>query len=160
MLLCAGPLACADEPMAPLRSGRRGAEIPSASSSGGTSSSSGAPADAATSSSSGGAAADSIDGIDIPAALAECGLIKPVIDVTQIQYAWSDAPAETTQYAVRLGKSAVTGAASVLVERVQSETFVEAGERESGATYTATVVALQERTPLCLLVGEPSFTFP
>ncbi|MBX3258178.1 MAG: hypothetical protein KF782_00555 [Labilithrix sp.] len=130
-------------------------------SSGSSSSSGGASGSA--SSSGGSDTLDVIDGIAMPVALEACGRITPGVSANDVEFTLSGAPAETTHYAVRLAKGPAGSDAlpsEKMVERVQAETVVKAGEKVSGTTYRLDAYALQERTPLCVLGGFNMVTAP
>ena len=97
---------------------------------------------------------DTIDGIDIPVTLTLCGALVPTVSDEDVGFDWSGAPPETTQYALRLAKSAPgSTSAATLAEKVQAETTIAVGERTAGVSYRIDVYALQDRTPLCTLGG-------
>ena len=138
------------------------------SSSGATTSSSGSGSSsgATTSSSSGGGSSsggstnflDEIDGIGMPLELGLCGNIVPGISSDNIEFTWNGAPDTTTQYAVRLSKTATANkddlaGYTTMIERVQAEASVATNEKVSGTTYRIAIYALQDRTPLCVLSG-------
>lgn len=97
---------------------------------------------------------DTIDGVEIPHSLTLCGAIVPTVSDEDITFDWSGAPSETTQYAVRLGKTAAGSDRPVnLVQKLQAERTLAVGERTSGVSYRLDAYALQDRTPLCTLGG-------
>lgn len=90
----------------------------------------------------------------MPVSLELCGNIVPTLGSGNIEFSWNGAPASTTQYAVRLGKTpAGASDPTILVEGVQAEASVATGERVAGTAYRVDIYALQDRTPLCVLSG-------
>lgn len=137
----------------------------SSSSGGSGSSSSGATSSSSSSSSGTAPSLDEIAGVSIPIDLALCGNLVPGVSSADIEFSWSGASAETTQYALRLAKIATPNkddlsSYTTMVERLQSEPKILVGEKASGTTYRLDVYALNERTPVCVLGGFNSVDAP
>lgn len=106
---------------------------------------------------------DEIEGIAMPVTLELCGGLTPIVSSSDIEFSWSGAPAETTQYAVRLSKGPAGSdelPSDTIVARLQTETTISVGEKVSGTVYRIDAYALADRTPLCVLSGFNMVTAP
>lgn len=98
-----------------------------------------------------------VAGIAMPDDLEACMGITPGVSRNDIEFSWP-AVEGATQYAVRLSKAAKEddqdlSLYTTMVERLQTEPSIATGERTPGITYRIDAYALDDRAPVCVILG-------